>query len=557
MNGIESYKDALNAVKRGFLIIGLTGYTGAGCSTIRKLLTQKEKLELPPHIKLQESYHVDKIEYQKLRRIWEEYAWEPFNSVEFSGVIFCFALRRAMDGDYFYDGAVLEGIRKLGEPFSEELKGLNLLVDGDTFNERDSKELIRAFERASTLYEQFCKNYQTPQLVKVMQHAGDQIRKCGDVTPKRNVPAHPKYLQVLPRAVRNIMKAYRRSQSSEHSRFCIDAFRNPYEVEYFSRRYSEFYLVHVTRERKYRRESLGTFPNQDFEKLEKREKGEVVQEKTAQNIQDWFPSQNINECTQKADFFINNVQDQQQYLSYHLIRLLALTHQPGCVPPTEDERSMQMAMTARQMSGCISRQVGAVVVAPSGFVVGVGWNDPPKGQVPCSLRTGAELVNDPSADVFSDFELSDKFRNHMKKENCKDEAFCFKNEYTKMQKQAKNVEYTRALHAEENAFLQATDHSGGTLQGSALYSTTLPCMLCAKKSYHLGVKRIVYIDAYSDIAIDQVIQAGNKENRPTVVPFEGATGSAYFRLFTPIVPEKDWNTIYAEAGTERAGQNGT
>lgn len=120
-----------------------------------------------------------------------------------------------------------------------------------------------------------------------------------------------------------------------------------------------------------------------------------------------------------------------------------------------------------------------------------------------------------------------------------------------MEKKGKKVEYTRALHAEENAFLQATDHSGGTLQGSILYSTTLPCMLCAKKSYHLGVKRIVYIDSYPDIAIDQVIQAGKEENRPKVVPFEGATGSAYFRLFTPIVPEKDWNTIYAETGTER------
>lgn len=57
----------------------------------------------------------------------------------------------------------------------------------------------------------------------------------------------------------------------------------------------------------------------------------------------------------------------------------------GLVSPTTIERTMQMAYSAKSNSGCISRKVGAVIVNIDNSVQAIGWNDVPKGQVPCVL----------------------------------------------------------------------------------------------------------------------------------------------------------------------------
>jgi len=40
---ITTYADAIHHVKRGFLTIGLTGFTGSGCSTARRILESTTK----------------------------------------------------------------------------------------------------------------------------------------------------------------------------------------------------------------------------------------------------------------------------------------------------------------------------------------------------------------------------------------------------------------------------------------------------------------------------------------------------------------------------------
>ncbi len=58
-------------------------------------------------------------------------------------------------------------------------------------------------------------------------------------------------------------------------------------------------------------------------------------------------------------------------------------------------------------------------------------------------------------------------------------------------------ELCRAIHAEQNALLQAAQHGVG-LSGSILYSTTQPCVLCAKMLINAGVTRIVALGGYPD-----------------------------------------------------------
>jgi len=58
-------------------------------------------------------------------------------------------------------------------------------------------------------------------------------------------------------------------------------------------------------------------------------------------------------------------------------------------------------------------------------------------------------------------------------------------------------ELCRGLHAEQNAFLQAALH-GTSLKSSSLYSTTQPCIICAKMIINAGIKEVVIKGDYPD-----------------------------------------------------------
>ena len=69
-------------------------------------------------------------------------------------------------------------------------------------------------------------------------------------------------------------------------------------------------------------------------------------------------------------------------------------------------------------------------------------------------------------------------------------------------------ELCRALHAEQNAIIQAAN-LGVSIQGSTLYSTTAPCSLCAKMLINAGVVRVVFSGEYPDErAMDFFREAG-------------------------------------------------
>ncbi len=114
--------------------------------------------------------------------------------------------------------------------------------------------------------------------------------------------------------------------------------------------------------------------------------------------------------------------------------------------------------------------------------------------------------------------------------------------YDKSEYKDKKAEYTRAIHAEENALFQASRNVGGTLEGSTLYTTSSTCTLCAKKAYQLGIDRIVYIDEYYDIAIEQTLRAGKKSI--FIERFSGIIGEAYHKLYTAPMPEKSVIQLY-------------
>ncbi len=99
--------------------------------------------------------------------------------------------------------------------------------------------------------------------------------------------------------------------------------------------------------------------------------------------------------------------------------------------------------------------------------------------------------------------------------------------------------HTRALHAEETAFLNLSGDDKSRAKGGYLFTTSSPCVLCAKKARYLNISKIYYVDPYPDISYDHVLCAGPRASRPEFVLFTGAIGTAYIRLFTPLLAIKD------------------
>ena len=80
---------------------------------------------------------------------------------------------------------------------------------------------------------------------------------------------------------------------------------------------------------------------------------------------------------------------------------VSLILHPGLITPSQLERCMQLAYNTKFNSGCLSRQVGAVVTRADFSIQSVGWNDVPKGQVSCLLRDTEEYCQNKDDESFS------------------------------------------------------------------------------------------------------------------------------------------------------------
>ncbi len=126
--------------------------------------------------------------------------------------------------------------------------------------------------------------------------------------------------------------------------------------------------------------------------------------------------------------------------------------------PSWDEYFMEFARLAARRSSCLRRSVGAVLVCDK-RVLATGYNGVPSGITHCS-ETGClrEKLKVPSGE---------------------------------------RHELCRGLHAEQNAIIQAAHH-GIRIEGSVLYCTTHPCVICTKMLINAGITEIVYAEGYAD-----------------------------------------------------------
>jgi dCMP deaminase len=81
-------------------------------------------------------------------------------------------------------------------------------------------------------------------------------------------------------------------------------------------------------------------------------------------------------------------------------------------------------------------------------------------------------------------------------------------------------EICRAIHAEQNVIIQAALH-GVSLEGSTIYCTHTPCILCAKMLVNARIKRLVTFEKYSDNTFKELFkEAGIKVDKLKKPPAE-------------------------------------
>lgn len=544
-----------------YIVIGLTGRTGSGCSTAASILSsQLENINFPTP-----KYDGDDLNEKRKYKLVHTYIsknWNPFYWIKIKDIITAFILEN--DFSDFCAFAVdtltspsqkTDKIKELLESSCEleygELRkriiGLNE-INGASAPDEVYKfyfEDISSFsdKLKITLNELSQDNY-----TRIFQVVGDNIRSSGSAISSQY---NPSKIFSIAKRVNDLIKVLReRARADNREVFVvIDTLRNPFEALYFRERYSAFYLMAINTQDETRRTRLLKQFNYNDVQIENLDKKEYSRKKG----QSLFISQDIQKCYDLADIHISNPQLGESdftFIKEQMAKFVSLIMHPGLIMPSAVERCMQIAHTAKLNSGCLSRQVGAVITDKFFSIKALGWNTSPRGQTPCSLRNVNDFLNHDDKEAFSDYENNNgKFRDLIKskfekidssdtaaKMKGRNLAYCFKDAYNCLEGD-KNQVHTRSLHAEENAFLQITKYGGQGILGGFLFTTSSPCELCSKKAFQLGIKKIFFIDPYPGVANQHILAAGTES--PSLELFSGAIGRAYHQLYEPIMPYKD------------------
>jgi len=156
----------------------------------------------------------------------------------------------------------------------------------------------------------------------------------------------------------------------------------------------------------------------------------------------------------------------------------------GLTRPDSDEYFLKIASVVAERSTCRRHHIGAVAVKDK-HILATGYNGAPSGFKDC-LELGClrDELNIPSGE---------------------------------------RQEICRGIHAEQNVIIQATLH-GVSLEGSTIYATHTPCVLCAKMLVNAKIKRLVSFGTYNDAAFldlfrDAGIELDMKKRPPSRIGY--------------------------------------
>jgi deoxycytidylate deaminase/dephospho-CoA kinase len=322
----------------------------------------------------------------------------------------------------------------------------------------------------------------------------DELQDLGDKLREQHGP------QVLAK------EAFR---SKKSDRLVLDGIKNPGEIEWLEKNAHLFHLVAVDASRDAReKRKVGRGQDQlsqrQFHDAETRDLAEADAFGVLIEL-----GQQVEKCVRRADFVTWNddlllagkggTSGQDGHLdSLHskIERFLDTVERPDRYHPTGAELLMAQATIASMGSQCIQRKVGAVVASTTGDILTVGSNN-----APAPLKSCRAQHNKCYRQIIRDRQFGDAaahFRCHGCKGELNSQLVCkaCSTDHSDAFRQIRNLDFCRALHAEEAALLNLA-RAGAKGQGDLhLYSTTFPCGLCAQKIVHAGIDTVIFVDPY-------------------------------------------------------------
>lgn len=608
MKVFETAVENIYSEREKLLILGLTGRTGSGCTTVAHILgKQYEQLDLE-YKERDENAIADKYKFEIIKKyISSKDKWIPFQSIQGSCVILSFIFEicdsKCKSGPLIQYLTQIqqyqEGVTFKIDNFQElirELQGINYMFEDiqsvpldkletvlksselekmvDSYYDTYIKKIVSYKDRIKRIlykyscYEEVKNKVQDCPPVKyhlytyLFQKIGNNIRASGNpFEEKFNQSNYYSFAHRISLFIDLIIK-YNAIHNCHKTRICIDAIRNVYESNYLKDKYCPYYLLSISTDEESRAARLQGMD------IDERTSIDNVEYSAKLQPQEIFYHQNINNCFEMADIHLLNENESNKkyfFITWQLVKYITLMLHPGLITPTQIERCMQLAFNAKYNSGCLSRQVGAVVTGEDYAVKSVGWNEVPKGQISCNLRDVEEYCIGKNDDCYSAYENENEefreslnnIRKIMKNTNLQGRRlpYCFKDVYNGYTN-TKNQVYTRALHAEENAFLQISKYGGQGIMGGLLFCTASPCELCSKKAYQLGIRTIYYIDPYPGISQKHILTFGKSKNNPQMRQFYGAIGEAYISLYRPLLATKDELELLSGINCKKVAKGG-
>ncbi len=423
---------------------------------------------------------------------------------------------------------------------------------------------------------------------ELFQKYGNSIRCYGKIyLEKPDEMAFENELGIfsIPNKIVQFIKILRHPFSNKNVRpvrIAIDSIKSVFEADYLRQRYSSFFLFAISTDNEIRKRRLMDGTNKRLTmqqikfsdwneyssegyKIYKKDSDDAdemlfkqrikqkdqlfshdfVREYAYDNKLHQFYLQDVAASIENSDIFISNnyfnTISKNMDLRWSVVRNICLIMFPGLLLPTPIERCMQIAFAAKCNSGCLSRQVGAVVTDKEYNILSIGWNDVPCGDVSCSHKNLVDLCKWEDKDAYSMYELENTdFRERINKFNHQNVSkillglpmrYCFKDIHSN----EKNPMRSRSMHAEEKALALC----GDMCKEGFLFTTSSPCEMCSKNAKNHKIKRIYYIELYPGISESQYTSSGDKNNIAEHILFTGAIGRAYTKMYTPFMPQKD------------------
>lgn len=298
MNNFDKTIHQIYDCRQGFIVIGLTGRTGSGCSTAASILSSNVgELDLPEPtmkgINLNEERKY-KIIYSFAKSNWIEFKW-----IKIKDVITSFILETTLDDfSQFVSEKLCSDITKkedIDKKFKKEC--------GEEFTKLHKSELTSFDDKYRFYFEELpvftehikesINKIKEDNYTRIYQKIGNNIRSSGSAID--SIYTHNKIFSISEK-VNKLIKIFTETNKPSIENpvaIAIDSLRNPFEALFLRERYSAFYLMAINTPDQTRRLRLQKQYNFDDHQIDDLDNQEYSGKK---DKKDKFISQDIQKC---------------------------------------------------------------------------------------------------------------------------------------------------------------------------------------------------------------------------------------------------------------------